>query len=137
MANGPFTIRIFVPDGDPEGVCWLCHGNANKYVLRAKLSKHHAAATAPCHCAVASARKIRSVDREMRWRCGSSRLQALLLALSSSHGLMLGLPHDAFTKLDAEEDEIFYEPPRLVCHIDDGAIATLNRQTLPPHEPVT
>jgi hypothetical protein len=20
MANGPFTIRIFVPDGDPEGV---------------------------------------------------------------------------------------------------------------------
>ena len=28
----------------------------------------HAAATASCHCAVASARKIRSVDREMRWR---------------------------------------------------------------------
>jgi len=37
----------------------------------------------------------------------------------------LGLPHDAFTRLDAEEDEIFYEPPRLVCHIDDGAIAAL------------
>jgi SAM-dependent methyltransferase len=37
----------------------------------------------------------------------------------------LGLPHDAFTKLDAEDDEIFYEPPRLVCHIDDGAIAAL------------
>jgi hypothetical protein len=37
----------------------------------------------------------------------------------------LGLPRGAFTKLDAEEDEIFYEPPRLVCHIDDGAIAAL------------
>ena len=37
----------------------------------------------------------------------------------------LGLPHDAFTKLDDEDDEIFYEPPRLVCHIDDGAIAAL------------
>jgi len=34
-------------------------------------------------------------------------------------------PQDAFTKIDAEEDEIFYEPPRLVCHIDDGAIAAL------------
>ena len=28
----------------------------------------YAAATAACHSAVASARKIRSVDREMRWR---------------------------------------------------------------------
>ena len=37
----------------------------------------------------------------------------------------LGLPHDAFTKLDAEDDEIFYEPPRLVYHIDDGAVAAL------------
>jgi hypothetical protein len=37
----------------------------------------------------------------------------------------LGLPQGAFAKLDAEEDEIFYEPPRLVCHIDDGAIAAL------------
>src|SRR5204862_2843868 len=37
----------------------------------------------------------------------------------------LGLPQDAFAKLDAEEDELFYEPPRLVCHIDDGAIAAL------------
>jgi Methyltransferase domain len=37
----------------------------------------------------------------------------------------LGLPEGAFTKLDAEEDELFYQPPRLVCHIDDGAIAAL------------
>jgi Methyltransferase domain len=37
----------------------------------------------------------------------------------------LGLPQGAFAKLDAEEDEIFYEPARLVCHIDDGAIAAL------------
>jgi Methyltransferase domain len=47
----------------------------------------------------------------------------------------LGLPHGAFTKLDTEEDELFYEPPRLVCHIDDGAIAALTdfyRVVLPP-----
>ena len=46
----------------------------------------------------------------------------------------LGLPQGAFTKIDAEEDEIFYEPPRLVCHIDDGAIAALTefyRNVLP------
>ena len=33
-----------------------------------RLAARHAAATASCHCAVASVRKIRSVDREMRWR---------------------------------------------------------------------
>jgi SAM-dependent methyltransferase len=46
-----------------------------------------------------------------------------------------GLPSGAFDKLDTEEDEIFYEPPRLVCHIDDGAIAALTgfyRMVLPP-----
>ena len=46
-----------------------------------------------------------------------------------------GLPSDAFTKLDAEDDEIFYQPPRLVCHIDDAAIAALTafyRRVLPP-----
>jgi Methyltransferase domain len=37
----------------------------------------------------------------------------------------LGLPREAFSKLDPEDDAIFYEPPRLVCHIDDGAIAAL------------
>ena len=37
----------------------------------------------------------------------------------------LGLPSGAFAKLDAEEDELFYEPPRLVLHIDDGAVAAL------------
>src|ERR1700731_3415940 len=37
----------------------------------------------------------------------------------------LGPPRDAFPKLDHEDDAIFYEPPRLVCHIDDGAIAAL------------
>jgi SAM-dependent methyltransferase len=37
----------------------------------------------------------------------------------------LGLPPGAFDKLDAEEDELFYEPSRLVQHIDDGAIAAL------------
>ena len=46
----------------------------------------------------------------------------------------LGLAPGAFAKLDAEEDEIFYEPARLVCHIDDGAIAALTgfyREVLP------
>src|SRR5215469_9350856 len=38
----------------------------------------------------------------------------------------LGLPAGAFDKLDAEDDEVFYEPARLVCHIDDGAIAALS-----------
>jgi hypothetical protein len=45
-----------------------------------------------------------------------------------------GLPSGAFTKLDTEDDELFYEPPRLVCHIDDGAIAALSafyRRVLP------
>jgi hypothetical protein len=37
----------------------------------------------------------------------------------------LGLPPGALAKLDGEEDEVFYEPARLVRHIDDGAIAAL------------
>ncbi len=46
----------------------------------------------------------------------------------------LGLPPGAFAKLDAEDDEAFYEPPRLVLHIDDGAVAALTefyRSVLP------
>jgi hypothetical protein len=39
----------------------------------------------------------------------------------------LGLPQGAFAKIDAEEDGLFYEPSRLVCHIDDGAIAALTQ----------
>jgi hypothetical protein len=45
-----------------------------------------------------------------------------------------GPPPGAFAKLDDEDDGIFYEPPRLVCHIDDGAIAALTgfyRRVLP------
>ncbi len=45
-----------------------------------------------------------------------------------------GLPTAAFAKLDAEPDELFYEPARLVTHIDDGAIAALTefyRSVLP------
>jgi Methyltransferase domain len=37
----------------------------------------------------------------------------------------LGLPRDAFTKIDGEADELFYEEPRLVYHIDDNAVAAL------------
>ena len=46
----------------------------------------------------------------------------------------LGLPRGSFTRLDDEDDEVFYEPPRLVYHIDDGAIAALTgfyRDVLP------
>ena len=46
----------------------------------------------------------------------------------------LGLPQGAFAKLDATEDELFYEPPRLVYHIDDNAVAALTefyRRMLP------
>jgi hypothetical protein len=37
----------------------------------------------------------------------------------------LGLPPGAFARLDETDDVLFYEPPRLVQHIDDGAIAAL------------
>jgi hypothetical protein len=37
----------------------------------------------------------------------------------------LGLPPGAFARLDESDDTLFYEPPRLVQHIDDGAIAAL------------
>jgi len=46
----------------------------------------------------------------------------------------LGLPQGSFSKIDTEEDEIFYEPPRLVYHIDEGAVAALTefyRRALP------
>jgi len=39
-----------------------------EHALRALTGPRHAAATASCQCAVASARKIRSAGREMRWR---------------------------------------------------------------------
>jgi hypothetical protein len=47
----------------------------------------------------------------------------------------LGLPLGAFARIDDTEDELFYEPPRLVLHIDDGAVAALTelyRAVLPP-----
>jgi hypothetical protein len=47
----------------------------------------------------------------------------------------LGLPPGAFAKLDTEDDEVFYEPARLVFHIDEGAVAALTefyRGILPP-----
>lgn len=44
------------------------------------------------------------------------------------------LPPNAFQRDDETPDDVFYEPPRLVTHIDDGAIAgvtALYRQYLP------
>src|SRR6516162_2659920 len=46
----------------------LCHGNSIKHTLTQCLAINHAAATAFCQSAVASARNTRRVDREMRWR---------------------------------------------------------------------
>jgi hypothetical protein len=37
----------------------------------------------------------------------------------------LGLPPGGFARIDDTGDELFYQPPRLVLHIDDGAIAAL------------
>lgn len=37
----------------------------------------------------------------------------------------LGLPPGAFSKIDGDEDERFYDEPRLVYHIDDHAVAAL------------
>src|SRR4029077_8520444 len=76
LVDGAFSAQRD-EDGGSQSALWLCHGKANKHALRAKHAKRHAAATAPCHCAVASDRKIRSVDREMRWRC---RLKVLWTA---------------------------------------------------------
>jgi hypothetical protein len=38
---------------------------------------------------------------------------------------LLGLPPGAFDRIDEEDDAAFYEEPRLVCHIDDHAVAAL------------
>lgn len=37
----------------------------------------------------------------------------------------VGLPPGAFARIDPEADELFYEPPRLVHHIDEHAVAAL------------
>ena len=46
----------------------------------------------------------------------------------------LELPQGAFDRIDEEDDEFFYEEPRLVYHIDDnavGALTALYRAVLP------
>ena len=55
--------------------------------------------------------------------------------MSSGDETALGLPPGAFARIDAEADELFYEPARLVYHIDDHAVAALTafyRRVLPP-----
>src|SRR5689334_21295515 len=68
-----------------------------------------------------------------RWPscCRSSRGSAVMADAPEDE---LGLPPGAFARLDDSEDELFYEPPRLVLHIDDGAVAALTelyRSVLP------
>lgn len=43
----------------------------------------------------------------------------------SEQALFPELPAGAFMKQDADDDLAFYAPPRLVTHIDDGAMAAL------------
>jgi SAM-dependent methyltransferase len=46
----------------------------------------------------------------------------------------LGLPQGAFARIDDDDDAAFYEPARLVLHIDDHAVAVLTelyREILP------
>ena len=45
-----------------------CHGNPRGDALRARIVMCQVLATALSHCALASARNLRKVDREMRWR---------------------------------------------------------------------
>ena len=48
---------------------------------------------------------------------------------------MNDLPANAFAKEDPSDDGLFYEPPRLVTHIDEGATAALTAlyaELLPP-----
>ncbi len=48
---------------------------------------------------------------------------------------MTALPPQAFARLDESPDELFYQSPRLVTHIDDAAIAAVTqiyRELLPP-----
>ena len=55
--------------------------------------------------------------------------------MSSEEKDELGLPSGAFARIDEGADELFYEPARLVYHIDDHAVAALTefyRQVLPP-----
>ena len=47
----------------------------------------------------------------------------------------LGLPPEAFAKIDTDDDALFYDEPRLVYHIDEHAVAALTefyRTALPP-----
>ena len=46
----------------------LCHGNGRRAAWCSVTGQYQAAATAPFHCRVASARSFRSADRETRWR---------------------------------------------------------------------
>ncbi len=58
------TVSGTRPSGRPDR---LCHGNRAGAQRPSTYGRPHAAAAA-CHCAIASARKARSVRREIRWR---------------------------------------------------------------------
>ena len=66
----------------------------------------------------------------LRWAGKASSVGALMTADNP----LAGFPPGAFAKEDGEDDARFYAMPRLVTHIDDGAIAALTdfyRQALP------
>ncbi|HVA79589.1 MAG TPA: hypothetical protein VNF29_01560, partial [Candidatus Binataceae bacterium] len=41
-------------------------------------------------------------------------------------------PPEFFGRIDDSDDELFYRAPRLVVHIDDGAIAKAGQISSPP-----
>lgn len=61
-------LRLLAALDPAEAFVGLCHGNAGGTHREPKLAKPHAAVTALFHCAAASVRNFRSVDRETRWR---------------------------------------------------------------------
>jgi hypothetical protein len=68
LVRGFAKVRLFGVARLPNLLVRLCHGNEHRIERGQGLIRFHVAATASNHCAAASALKIRSVDREMRWR---------------------------------------------------------------------
>ena len=72
--DGESAFDLIEPGGVRRGEVEMnvlvrpCHGNGHRPKVRRGQARFHAAATASCQCAAASARKVRSVARETRWR---------------------------------------------------------------------
>ena len=47
------------------------------------------------------------------------------MSSQASEGTYFGLPNFWFDKPDTEDDDVFYQQPRMVAHIDDATMAAL------------